>query len=113
VGKTLNEDLVATVFPSVLEKVADDLLNPLWIGMHTNAHRERNRPLPAPSTRKEHCRDIVYQLTQVEHLRVEAEAAGLEAGDHQDILDQVAQVLGLLADVSEELVHLGNLQLLP
>ncbi len=112
VGEALHQHLIATVLPGILEKVANHLLDPLRIGLHPDSDRQRNRPLPTAPGREQHVGDIVDQLPQVEHLGMEAEPTRLQTGDHQHVFNQIPEVLGLLVDVPEELVHLRGFELL-
>ncbi len=101
--ESLDQNLIPAVFSSVLEQVPDHLLDPLGVGMCPHTVRNRHRGLaPAAGREDEECH-LLDHRAEVEDVFCEPQAPSLEPGNYENVLDQVAEIRGLLADVPEEL----------
>jgi hypothetical protein len=89
VGEPFHEDLISPVLASVLQEVADHLLDPLGVSLKANAGRQRHRSLPDSPGGEQHVGYLVDQGAEVEGLDPEPETTGLETRDDEDILDEI------------------------
>ncbi len=88
-------------------------MHTLWIGLHIDPGRDGHSRRPARVFGRQHLGDVMDHRSELKLLHLQRETARLDAGDHQDVFDQVAEVLGLGLDDAQELVDLGGFKPVP
>ncbi len=98
VASGVDQHLVTAVLLGVLQEVAEDLLDPIRVGVHPNLATDRHRSGAVATRGEDEVGDPEGRGLQREVGGLHQELAGLETGNGQHVLDDVGQMFGFAHD---------------
>ncbi len=97
----------------VLQQIAHHLLHAERVGVDAYPAGDGYRGFSSAPRREDVVAHLMHQGREVDLGQLEGHTPRLQAGDHQQILHQLGQMLGLAGDDPQELVDLLAWQVLP